>query len=85
MMEDTSGFYKRDPSGILLFGQDFVVNAKYNLTRAARRRYRYPIDGWAWYDSEEAARVALGFKTELQEIFDSLSDNEKRRLLDLRE
>ena len=59
-MDDTSGFYKRDPGGVLLFGRYFVLNANYHLKRDDQATYEYPIDGWYWFDSEEAARAALG-------------------------
>ena len=56
----TSGFYKVDPDGVtLLFGRFYVLNANYELHRHLKDTYTYPVDGWAWYESEEAARQAL--------------------------
>ena len=57
-MENTSGFYKLD--GDLLFGPNFVLNANYELRRENKDSYTYPIDGWYWFDSEEAARAFFG-------------------------
>ena len=82
-MDDTSGFYKRDPGGILLFGRYFVLNANYHLKRDEYASYEYPIDGWSWFESDEAARVALGFPTKLEEAFNAMTEDEKRRLLGL--
>jgi hypothetical protein len=83
MMDDTSGFYKRDPGGILLFGRYFVLNADYHLKRDHHATYEYPIDGWSWYDSEDEAREALNFPSKLEEAFNAMTDDEKRRLLGL--
>jgi hypothetical protein len=54
-MEDTSGFYKLD--GTLLYGPNFVYNANYTLLREEHANHSYPIDGWYWFDSENAARL----------------------------
>lgn len=51
---DTSGFYKLD--GDLLFGPNFVLNAKYELRRETKDNHIYPVDGWHWFDSEQQAR-----------------------------
>lgn len=82
-MDDTSGFYKRDPGGILLFGRYFVLNANYHLKRDEYLTYEYPVDGWSWYNSEAEARLALGFPTKLEEAFNALTEEEKNRLLGL--
>lgn len=58
--QTTSGWYKQDPGGELLFGRFYVLNANYELHRHLADTYTYPIDGWSWYDSEEEARTALG-------------------------
>ena len=63
MSDDTSGFYKAQgtpPEAILLHGPNYVLNAQYTLRREDRDSYTYPVDGWAWYDSEAEARSALG-------------------------
>ena len=54
-MTDTSGFYKADGS-TLLYGQNFIVSSQRSLLRENKDSYTYPIDGWMWFDSEEAAR-----------------------------
>lgn len=81
MMENTSGFYKRDPGGILLFGRYFVLNANYHLKREEHILHEYPVDGWSWFEDEESARASLGFPTKLEESFNALSDEDKRKLL----
>ena len=80
-MDDTSGFYKRDHGGTLLFGRYFVLNANYHLEREDHASYEYPVDGWSWFESDEAARVSLGFPTKLEEAFNAMSDEDKRKLL----
>jgi len=55
--QDTSGFYKLD--GDLLFGPNFVINQAYALRREEHANYSYPVDGWYWFDSEEAAKAVL--------------------------
>jgi hypothetical protein len=54
-MENTSGFYKLD--GELLYGQNFVLNANYEMYKETHNDYTYPVDGWYWFASEEEARV----------------------------
>lgn len=53
-MDDTSGFYKLD-EGELLYGPNFVLNANYELRRETKDEYDYPVDGWSWFESREAA------------------------------
>lgn len=66
--ETTSGYYKCDPDGVtLLFGRFYVVNAAYELHRHLNDTYTYPVDGWSWYDSEDAARLALNLPVPLTE------------------
>lgn len=55
---DTSGFYKLD--GELLYGPNYVLNANYELWRDQHETYTYPVDGWYWFDSEEAAKQFFG-------------------------
>lgn len=54
------GFYKIDPSGDLLFGPNFVLNANFELYPDQKDTYTYPVDGWYWFDDEETARETLG-------------------------
>jgi hypothetical protein len=79
--QDTSGFYKRDPGGILLFGRYYVLNANYFLKREEYDQHEYPVDGWSWYESEAEAREALGFPSKLEEAFNAMTDEEKRAIL----
>lgn len=44
------GFYKLQ-DGVLLYGENFVVNSKYELYRDKHTTYQYPIDGWYWFNS----------------------------------
>jgi hypothetical protein len=53
-----SGFYKAD-SGELLFAPNAVFNANYTLQRELADTYDYPVDGWSWYESRDAAEFGL--------------------------
>lgn len=79
----TSGFYRVDPDGAtLLFGRFYVLNAEYELHRDQKDTYVYPVAGWAWYESEEAARLALDLpvpKTEEQIREEKLAELEALR------
>lgn len=57
---DTSGFYKLD--GILLYGPNYVLNSDYDLRRENKDYYSYPIYGWYWFDSEQAAYLHFGLE-----------------------
>jgi len=76
LQQDTSGFYKQDPGGILLYGRYYVLNANYFLKREEYDQHQYPIDGWSWFDSEELAREALGIPLEPEQDFGT--QNERR-------
>jgi hypothetical protein len=52
------GFYKAD-SGELLFAPNAVYNANFTLQRELAETYEYPVDGWAWYESRDAAEFGL--------------------------
>ena len=51
---NTSGFYKAQGAD-LLYAPIFVQSATSTLLRSDRENYQYPIDGWRWFDSKEAA------------------------------
>lgn len=55
---DTSGFYKLENEN-LVHGPNFVLNASYELRRETKDSQTYPVDGWSWFDSVEAARTAF--------------------------
>lgn len=56
-MTDTSGFYKND-NGTLLYAGSAVIGVQILLVRELKDTYEYPIDGWTWFESEDAARTA---------------------------
>lgn len=62
MDEDTCGFYKLN-NGILLFGPNYVLNSAYELRRETHEKNVYPVDGWAWFDSKEEARMNFNLQT----------------------
>jgi hypothetical protein len=53
-----SGFYKTD-SGELMFAPNAVFNANYTLQRELADTYEYPVYGWSWYESRDAAEFGL--------------------------
>lgn len=58
-MENTSGFYFND-NGSLVFSPTSVYFPDGTFILAdLKDAYQYPVNGWTWFDSEEAARVAL--------------------------
>ena len=48
---DTSGFYCRQSNGDLLHAPNFVYNEDYELIRANKDQYTYPVFGWTWFDN----------------------------------
>lgn len=57
--QDTSGFYKLD-DGQLLFGPNGVMGPTYDLSRETKDEHTYPVEGWHWFESEEAAKEFFG-------------------------
>lgn len=58
---DTSGFYKIIDNETLqmAMGPNYVLGpyGSFELQRAQKDTYTYPVDGWYWFDSEEEACV----------------------------
>lgn len=59
----TDGFYKNEDNN-LLYGPNFVLNEHYELHAETDSTMTEPVDGWMWYESEEAARAGLGIMDE---------------------
>jgi hypothetical protein len=59
---DTSGFYKVDGNGEMLFAQNSVLNANYSLSRAIGDTSP-KVDGWQWFPSDVAAYATYGLGT----------------------
>jgi len=54
-----AGFYKRDPDGgELLFAPNAVYGPGFTLLADQHAEYSYPVDGWVWFESREAAAEA---------------------------
>jgi len=57
-MSAAAGFYKRSPdSGELLFAPNAVYGPGFTLLAEQHAEYGYPVDGWVWFESREAAVV----------------------------
>lgn len=83
--QTTSGFYRKQDNQ-LQFGRFYVLHQDYELHRHLKDTYQYPVDGWSWYESEEAARLALELPAPVdpeQQIADLLAglDDHQRELL----
>lgn len=53
---DTSGFYRLQDQS-LQFAPNVVHAPGYTLTREGREQLDLPRDGWAWFESSEAAHA----------------------------
>lgn len=53
------GFYKFDFE--LKYAELGVYCNDYQLNREAKDIYKYPVDGWYWFDSDEDARKFFNF------------------------
>jgi len=50
-MNETAGFYKRDPdSKELLFAPNGVYGPGFTLLAERREEYSFPVDGWTWLE-----------------------------------
>jgi hypothetical protein len=56
---DTKGFYKVD-NGVLLHAPNFVQNKNYTLNITDANNTDYPVDGWYFFESLEAAKEFFG-------------------------
>lgn len=52
----SAGFYKIDGTNNLIYAPNTVLNAEFELTKEKHEEYKFPIDGWYWFNSEEEAR-----------------------------
>lgn len=60
-------FYK-DDNGTLLYAATTVSGPGYTLVAADHLSYSYPVHGWWWFDSEGAARTALGLPVDVDAV-----------------
>ena len=66
---DTSGFYKVDESGELLYAPNFVHAPNFSLIRKEKDKYDYAkCDGWKWFDSEELTKSEYKIDTRVSDI-----------------
>jgi hypothetical protein len=54
-----AGFYKND-NGTLLEAPNSVTSKDYELVIAKKDSYSYPVDGWKYFDTREAALAEYG-------------------------
>lgn len=53
---ETSGFYSLDEStNSLIYGPNYVINAKFELRKENKNEYQYPYFGWYWFDTRAEA------------------------------
>lgn len=56
---NTSGFYKKELFE-LLYASNSVDTPNNQLIKSAKDSYIYPVDGWFWFDSAQAAYDYFG-------------------------
>lgn len=59
----TEGFYRAIGEGEDLeiqYGPNNVWHKDYQLAKALKDTYSYPVDGWYWFDSEADALAFFG-------------------------
>ena len=55
------GFYKYDQADNLLrFAPTYVYAPNYTLLADQHETYTYPVDGWTWFETTEAAEAEFG-------------------------
>ena len=55
----TEGFYKKQNEE-LLYAPNIIEGNGYVLLKQEKDLYKYPIDDWYWFESEETAKVFFG-------------------------
>ena len=54
-----SGFYKNE-GGALLYAPSFVAAPEFTLLGEEKDNYKYPVGGWYWFESLDAANRFFG-------------------------
>ena len=62
-----AGFYKND-GGTLLEALNSVTNRDYELVIGKKDDYKYPVDGWSFFDTREEALKAYGIEETVPEV-----------------
>lgn len=62
------GFYKKIDENNFAFAANFVESSKFSLKRELKHMYEYPIDGWYWFESQDAACAFFGINPEQKEV-----------------
>lgn len=71
---DTSGFYKKELFE-LRFAGNFVYTPNNQLIRDLAQTYAYPVDGWYWFDSAQAAHNYFGIPY-TETVYNNKTDKE---------
>lgn len=67
-MEDTSGFYKLDEYGNMLYGPNFVISATHSLIAQLYNTYTYPTDGWYYFETQDAAYTFFNYVPPVMDV-----------------
>lgn len=51
-------FYKKDGDELLV-AQNFVYNSEFELRSETHADHTYPVDGWYWFDTLDAAMAGM--------------------------
>ncbi len=46
------GFYRQNEDLTWEYAPNFVYAPNYTLLKEEKDTYKYPIDGWSWYDEQ---------------------------------
>lgn len=71
---DTSGFYKKELFE-LRFAGNFVHTPNNSLIRDLAHTYTYPIEGWYWFESAQAAHDYFGLPY-IETVYDNKTNLE---------
>jgi hypothetical protein len=68
-------FYKFD-QGRVFVAPNSVKSSEYELLATNKDSYTYPVHGWYWFDTDEAAEAALATTDEIKKAFAALKPAE---------
>ena len=78
-MTDSSGFYKLNGGGAILYAPNAVYGPGYTLTRATHEATP-AFAGWQWYETLDAAQAGMSFgaeaRAQLEAVIASLGGEE---------
>ena len=78
---NTSGFYKKnEDSNTLFYAPDFVDSTEYQLLRADKDTYQYPVGEWYWFETIQEATEYLLIDDSEWTVAKALIEIKKQRM-----